>query len=425
MSRKTIWVWALAIVSAVGVEAAASKINSELMDRDLRIMEGILEEILGDGDSSSPVIWGDSGSTRVQGTYYDDYGVLFLVEGNQVRRHLRVHVDHRAGDRNILTIKAKGVVPPVSDPASTEDVTSLQKERLVEFLSSYAGAIHQLKPEDRITIRVNPVQGGDYTHGGPFALPGMSGIHELSQLSELSELHKLGGLHALVDSARSEMEDERSEMEDARSEMEGVRVEIEAAVRELTNAAGDVTRAIFTDFNDDPVPGLIATVLKRDVDAYRGRDGLKGKIRFEEIAEKSDADRDIHIFNGILGSALKMDSEHFGGFRPSGFYQPGIGALFFISHDSHGWAVFLSGENSAEGLETLRSDLIDVVADYGATLKSVQNDEHVVIKVKLKGHRTRGASSATLKAKISDIRDYGRGKINLEAFEKRVEWVEL
>ena len=47
MNRKTMWVWVLAIVSAIGVEAAAAKFNSKLMDRDLRIMERILGEILG------------------------------------------------------------------------------------------------------------------------------------------------------------------------------------------------------------------------------------------------------------------------------------------------------------------------------------------------------------------------------------------
>ena len=166
MNRKTMWVWVLAIVSAIGVEAAAAKFNSKLMDRDLRIMEGILGEILGDGDSS-PVIWGYSESTRVLGMYYDGYGVLFLAEDGLFPHRIRVaRKVGRQGD--MWTTTDDDVVEVALDPATSEDVVGLRKDRIVEFLSSYAGAIRQLKPDDRVSIRLSADPGGSWTHRGLF-----------------------------------------------------------------------------------------------------------------------------------------------------------------------------------------------------------------------------------------------------------------
>jgi hypothetical protein len=95
--------------------------------------------------------------------------------------------------------------------------------------------------------------------------------------------------------------------------------------------------------------------------------------------------------------------------------------VFFLTHDSSSQFSWASGgntfarviavENEGEETQELRSTLVEVVADYGTTLKSVQDDEHIVISVKLKGHGRgrRGPSSATLKVRKGDIRDYDRG----------------
>ena len=125
-----------------------------------------------------------------------------------------------------------------------------------------------------------------------------------------------------------------------------MRVEVERAVSEIAKATGNAVCAWQTEFEGEPVPGLIATILKKDIDAHQGTAALKAKIRFEEVRQKSIAGRDIHIFKGILGSALKLDRDHFGGSRPSGFYQ-------------------------------------------------------------------------------RDIRDYDRGKLSLDALQKKIEWLEL
>jgi hypothetical protein len=173
MRYKTVWIWvfailgALGIVGSIGVEAATPKFNSDLMNRDLRIMEGILEEILGE-ENSGPVIWGDTQATRVQGTYYDGYGILFLVEGSLLPHRVVVH-GCLVRNSDILFTKEDdishtymGDTIAADSTAATDDVINLQKEHILEFLGSYAGAIRQLKPDDQISIRVNP--GRSATH---------------------------------------------------------------------------------------------------------------------------------------------------------------------------------------------------------------------------------------------------------------------
>ena len=54
-----------------------------------------------------------------------------------------------------------------------------------------------------------------------------------------------------------------------------------------------------------------------------------------------------------------------------GMYQPGVGALFFISDPMR----------IANPLPraTVKAKIVEAVADYGATLSRVQSDEHVIV----------------------------------------------
>ena len=96
--------------------------------------------------------------------------------------------------------------------------------------------------------------------------------------------------------------------------------------------------------------------------------------------------------------------------RTLGMYQPDVGALFFISDPMR----------VANPLPraTVKAKIVEAVADYGATLRQVQSDEHVIV-----GYRSPfSARSALLKVPKSAIDAYARGDLDLGAFRKKAVW---
>ncbi|GEM_PF-2856497 len=123
----------------------------------LTAVASVLMDIISDWDAS-PVVWGASG-TRVRGTYYDGYGVLFLVEGGLFPH--RVHV---------TAIKGKGLGVVLLDDLDRKglmapDIVGHQKERIIDYLGNYAGTIRQFKPNDRISIRIRKDAVTRYSQG--------------------------------------------------------------------------------------------------------------------------------------------------------------------------------------------------------------------------------------------------------------------
>jgi hypothetical protein len=446
MKRHSVFVWVLAIASAIGVDAAVTKFNSELMDRDLRITEGILKDLLG-AEESDPVIPGGSGTPRVQGTYHDGYGVLFNVEGSRARPHVRVRVSRHGKEgkkasesiavtveEGVVSLKDGKPVRVVVKHGTDKRSPNLQKERIVEFMNAYAGAIRQLKPGDRITVRLNAGGKGGahewaraYFRGG-HGVHEMEGLHELADLKELSELSELSELQELGELMHTELKD--------------ASIEIEAAARELATAVGDLSQTVLADYGAEGSGGssLVATILKKDLDAHQGSDELAKKITFEEAGETAAAmGRDIHVFKGILQSFLGKEQSTFGrGTRPTGFYQKGIGAVFFLEHQLGSGFTWAGGDfewmshqshaggdkktESAESSATaLAGQISNALADYGATLKSVASDEQIIVNVRLRGRKGPDVPSRlVVKVSKDAVSRYSQGKLSLEKFMKEI-----
>lgn len=398
MRGKKLMVWIAAIAVGFGIEAGARAFNAELMDRDLRIMEGVLKEILGNGSDDVPVVWGGSG-TDVRGTHYDGYGVFFLAEGGGPHR-VRVHVSADEHDVNVeeeVVETERGR----TDTLTTDDLVDQQKDRVAEFLSLYAGAIRQLKPDDRITIRIRPGKTGPvFMRGHP------------------------SGARVHVSPGNVDVTTLKGHLDSLRSNLKHLKVRVEKEVNRNVTAA--LPRGPI-NVGSAALPGLVATVTKRDVDAHQGTDALKRRIKFETLPVGEATSRDIEIFAGILKSALSGPGHPmFDVSRPSGFYQTGVGAVFFVSHDA-GRFVWKSGrfdfnaqDEDEDSVDALKASLLEVVGDYGRTLRKLKDGEHIVVNVKLP--RGRGASGLVLKAKIDDVRDYDRGKLTLEQLGRKVTW---
>ena len=76
---------------------------------------------------------------------------------------------------------------------------------------------------------------------------------------------------------------------------------------------------------------------------------------------------------GILDQVSGQDQDSLiGSRRTLGMYQPGVGALFFIRNPVSFFNLF--------ALDDAKANIVEAVADYGATLGQVQSDEHVIVE---------------------------------------------
>ena len=110
------------LVAGFMATASLADIDSQRMQRDIRIMEGIL--------SNQNLYYDvpDGAHFHASGLYLDGYGVLFVAAG-----------------------PAPGV-ERWDKSLSQEELLATTHDLLAEFLGTYAGIIGQLDPDDRIAV---------------------------------------------------------------------------------------------------------------------------------------------------------------------------------------------------------------------------------------------------------------------------------
>ena len=105
-------------------------------------------------------------------------------------------------------------------------------------------------------------------------------------------------------------------------------------------------------------------------------------------------------------------------------YQPGLGALFFISDSVFRFRPL--------PLADVKANIAEVIADYGATLSQVQPDEHVIVEYRT-GRTTHFLQVAgeveyhsdqtyLLQVPKAAIDAYSRGDLDLDAFSEKAVW---
>ena len=354
------------LVAGFMATASLADIDPQRMQRDIRIMEGIL--------SNQNLYYDvpDGANFRARGLYFDGYGVLFVAAGPSpgVERW----------DKSL----------------SQEELLAAIRDLLTEFLGDYAGTIGQLDKDDRITVCYRP-------HS--------SGIEHM--VSVITRKRK-----QLEDDMVSVITRERKQLED---EVKAVAVVArDSLLADVEEADKPSHRPIVARVHGltphhhraaDAAPLIVATAKKSAIDAFR--DGRIDSATFRQriaFAEHS-ASKKIDIMAGILDQVSGHDQHPFVGTqRTLGMYQPDLGALFFINES-------VPFFNSLS-LDDVKANIVEAVADYGATLRQVQSDEHVIVEYR----SPPSARSALLKVPKSAIDAYARGDLDLDAFRKKAVW---
>ncbi|MDE2706253.1 MAG: hypothetical protein OXI35_14380 [Gemmatimonadota bacterium] len=404
------------LVAGFMATASLADMDPQSMRRDIRIMEGVLsnENLYYDVP--------DGANFRARGLYLDGYGVLFVAAG-----------------------PASGM-ERWDKKLSQAELLAITRDLLAEFLGDYAGTIGQLDQDDRITVCYQP------------KWPPRPAVADTVSFDLFKQVEAMRSFRAALDVADTVSFDLFKQAE-AIPGLRGSRFDFKELV--VVVAVPDTLKKVYFPINDEQIAtiakareylqesleklvasgqidkslaeavgeadspvkvhvrfynlhsaAIAATVKKSAIDAFReGRTDsatFRQRIAFVEYGDL----RKIDIMAGILDQAFRD-----GSYPPwsriqrtLGMYQPDVGALFFISDP-------IRVANPLPRA-TVKAKIVEAVADYGAPLRQVQSDEHVIVEYR----SPFSARSALLKVPKAAIDAYARGDLDLDAFRKKAVW---
>ncbi len=385
------------LVAGFMATASLADIDPQRMQRDIRIMEGVLsnENLYYDVP--------DGANFRARGLYLDGYGVLFVAAGPASGTE---RWDKKLSQAELLT--------------ATRDL-------LAEFLGDYAGTIGQLDQDDQITVCYQPKWPPRPAVADTVSFDLFKQVEAIPELLRGSRFDskELVVVVAVSDSLKKfhkkfHFSTDDEQIATIAKVREYLQESLEKLVamgqidKSLAEAVGEADSAVkaHVRFYNVHSAAIAATVKKSAIDAFR--EGRIDSATFRQriaFAEYEDL-RKIDIMAGILDQAFRD-----GSYPPwsriqrtLGMYQPDVGALFFLSDPMR----------VANPLPraTVKANIVEAVADYGATLRQVQSDEHVIVEYR----SPFSARSALLKVPKSAIDAYALGDLDLDAFRKKAVW---
>lgn len=387
------WRLAIAFLSAlllVPPAAQATSFEVQKMRRDLGIAEAILFHLQGGEDLHF--------ANPVRGVYLKGYGAIFLSA---------------SPNRNLM-IALMGSPQEQAEAATPAPASDFEtfKEQTTEFFRAYADAIAQVGEDERIAVL-----SGDLGSTAPGAL-GWMGWGPGRGRKMMRRMFKV---EAPGDSAGPRPEGDKT------FEMEMPKPEEDFFFRmqkELETPA--------------PEPVIFeGSIGKGDLQAlHRGRlseEDFAKRITWQQYRPDAEAAKQVDIMAGILDKALSGEGQ---GFRCSGVYHQGLGAIFFVNL---GFGKVFSALTPArfdrskpvmpqieaaasEQKHLLKTELVKALAEYGHTLP-LKTSEYLVVEVH-SGGPPKMCINLLLRVRQEELEAYRKGTLNLVEFGQKVEFEE-
>ena len=364
--------------------ASEGGIDRERMQQDLDIMEGILKSL---HTQNRSILAGILREPQIRGLYFENYGVIFLIEergsgefGHEFDLSMYLEKPARAVEElERGEVRTETAEKPEKRRAALQD-------RLAEFLGTYADGIRQLKDEDRITILVH---------------------HQPRSRSLIDVEKAIAGESEYIWA----VPDKRLQAE--------------------------LSEQVYSE----------VTAKKSDIVTYRRERISEAEFRKRIVSRDRRPDasmmKKIGVMATILDKALTQPEHPVTKLDATlGIYQKGLGALFFVNAKSgHRTAYHLKigkapksavyrirpgkavrGESLYE--ERFKEELVEVVGDYGYTLRTLKPEEYIVVEVRFPPGlrwRSSGARGLLLTVKKKSVDAYSRGDLDLAAFRQKVD----
>jgi hypothetical protein len=373
------------------------------LQRDLGIMEDILTSLCRHGSPTPcqqvPVC---------RGLHVEGYGVVFMVATclDGARAPQPPPADGSVADSS----RQSSGGDKASSPEAAAGIGPGGKRALmVEFLTEYAAAIGQLGDGDRIAVIAVPSLDGCAGRAPtpvPLACPAVPDPQRLPALPALpmpgAQPWPPGGSPGLDPDIALAI------MRLLRAPTPGDSVTARRPDR-IAPAAGACPahcgqgsgeplplQAAKADGCGRQSPALAASITRKQLDDHRrGRlstDQLVDRIRFDQQDPVGPRSRSVDIMAGILERGLTHSQWREPRAAVAGAYQPGLGAFFVVDAsrpepaESQPWCDPVGAwpdSNRVSPADRVEGDLVDLLQTYGPTLRGMQDDDQVVIEVRL------------------------------------------
>ncbi|KPK94886.1 hypothetical protein AMJ80_05285 [bacterium SM23_31] len=419
----------------VSYQEQTQAIDYEKMDEDLSVMENVISMLLSEEDliHFKP--------EKVKGAYLEGYGVVFMVPITSTTSFLRP------------------VRPERSEKEQTvEESFKKIREILTDFASSYGAIIKQIKRNDWITMVVNPSSRGNvaFLYQEAFTLSRAAVVGEregfrpfsfimsvrksditsyreevmtIDQFSEAVLYSPIGAqsedymtpkmqkdIEILSGILETILEDHLSTSLSSES-IQGTYLK-DYGVLFTVNAGSAISLSTGTSYNIEIKPPALPEIEVGDI-----------KLGIDVTGAKTKADSLIALLTDSLKVLQKLAQAK---------YLPEVEKLILESQQMNlentrlrlEWLtdqqVFFARakrtEEDKEKIEKLIDVLVDVVGDYGHTIRELNANDQIAILFSSSGYRagTSGTVNLMLTARYSDILDYSKGRITLDVFKSKV-----
>jgi len=369
--------------------------SSDRFDRDIRIAEGIIEELF--GAENSPQSYLGRNTRNVSGQYIPGYGIHFSIAANYAPAIIEMR---REGQ---VRISVNG-----SDDSDSDDSRGLSRdiveERFMEYLMNYAPLFDDLPGDEVIRL----------TFGGQSDAPNIFMLrstinNENRDFTNLTAWVTASDIRAFDENSISESEFEnRVEIIDLEDQEEERDQTVFASILQTSLLEISDTIRVRRSPKAEYLPGLgLSYTINANV-----RSGWFdfGDVKIEGLRIETDS-LSVEISNmlegidmsGIQDLAQRIDSI-------TGLKSPDIDTEELErSAREAGERIreqqreSLSDEDVNKLVDRFHGVLIQTVQDYGPTLRSLENDEMLLITINWTGRHTALPARSELRIQKSEI----------------------
>ena len=354
------------------IYAQTSQKRMEKIRRDIQIMEQILKKIIFHG---APEVFLTDNS--IQGIYLDQYGILFDINvtspffhDDETALKFYKYISRKGkNDEQVLELEMNKQLKEKDENENKiiEDKIAKLKKQSEQFILDYATSLRFLDANDviNINIHINPENAMLYTERSKFP----------TQIQ---------------------------------------------------------TKAKFLDLKNYRLGKI-------------NKETMKKRIVHRDIIKQSDK-HDLEImatvFNEVIQERQNQPFLHFNsGTRAT--YLDGFGALFFLpvtnfnntqmltkllNHNNNIVSIALNGEKvdtrekADKKIIALQNEMLEILGQYGHTLKQVKNEEQVLLAVELKNQFNIGNNKPSkffIRVRKKDLDKFGRDEIKLDQIRKQ------
>ncbi|MCA9732631.1 hypothetical protein KC799_10900 [candidate division KSB1 bacterium] len=348
-----------------------------MMDKDLNIMESILDKLVSTDDYRR--IHLTHNSTR--GIFIPSYGVIFTIPAPRSAFDLLLQNFRAFESGEHVAVVNHGQMMDGADRKSTEQL----QEEIVYFLQQYADAIRQLKNQDKVTVIYSnqTIQSSEVSWPStPVVLPGFTVTTHYKDIDAFRE----------------------------------GRVNAEEFSKMLSIRSSDVTQ------EKQPALAIFINALQTMLHSRSaGTFDLVGPISQIQL-------NDFGTILSFETNFLSANSfEYYFSTDPEAFLSSGGGRVQAQNPGSgvNVWTRFsqidtVSTEILKKALRSFEDNILHLITQYAATLDVSQPQASLVLAVKINQLSPQIPSRVVYKVQNKDIRAFAERKLQKDAFLKRI-----